>query len=124
MPISNKIAEGVGEVDIIICGGEYPLSPTFGWILKFSLGGLAACVVAGRLAAADPELSILMIEGGENNANNPMVENPALFPQHLVPASKTMVRYKANESEHLAGRDYSLATGGLLGGGSSVNIML
>ncbi|KAK0249716.1 hypothetical protein LTR29_005386 [Friedmanniomyces endolithicus] len=107
MPISNKIAHGVDEVDVIICGG-----------------GVAACVVAGRLAAADPKLEVLMIEGGENNAGNPLVENPALFPQHLVPASKTAVWYKAKKSEQLDGREYMLPTGGLLGGGSSVNIML
>ncbi|KAK0803981.1 hypothetical protein LTR91_008736 [Friedmanniomyces endolithicus] len=104
MPISNKIAHGVDEVDVVICG--------------------AACVVAGRLAAADPKLVILMIEGGENNAGNPLVENPALFPQDLVPASKTAVWYKAKKSEQLDGREYMLPTGGLLGGGSSVNIML
>ncbi|KAK5674946.1 hypothetical protein LTS10_012358 [Elasticomyces elasticus] len=65
-----------------------------------------------------------MIEGGENNAGNPLVHHPALFPTHLTPASKTMVWYKANKSEHLAGREYMLPAGGLLGGGSSVNAML
>lgn len=39
MPIYNKIADGLEEVDIIIAGG-----------------GAAGCVVAGRLAAADPSL--------------------------------------------------------------------
>ncbi|KAK1065824.1 hypothetical protein LTR74_007705 [Friedmanniomyces endolithicus] len=107
MPISNKIARGVDEVDVIICGG-----------------GVAACVMAGRLAAADPKLVILKIEGGENNAGNPLIENPALFPQHLLPSSKTAVWYKAKKSEQLDGREDMLPTGGLLGGGSSVNIML
>ncbi|KAK3074767.1 hypothetical protein LTR53_002499 [Teratosphaeriaceae sp. CCFEE 6253] len=107
MPISNKIAHGLNEVDIIICGG-----------------GLAACVVAGRLASADPDLSILMIEGGENNAGNPLVETPALSAQHLQPKSKTMIFYKAKKSEQAAGREDLIATGGLLGGGSSANIML
>ncbi|KAK0275398.1 hypothetical protein LTR35_011100 [Friedmanniomyces endolithicus] len=78
----------------------------------------------GTAGSSGPKLVILMIEGGENNASNPLVENPALLPQHLVPASKTAVWYKANKSEQLDGREYMLPTGGLLGGGSSVNIML
>lgn len=42
------------EVDIIICGG-----------------GSAGCVPAGRLANLDHNLSVLLIEGGEDNLNNP-----------------------------------------------------
>ncbi|KAK5116559.1 hypothetical protein LTR85_009184 [Meristemomyces frigidus] len=107
MPISNRRAEGLDEIDVIICGG-----------------GVAACVVASRLAAAEPGLVILVIEGGENNDGKDIVVNPALFPLHLLPKSKTAVWYKANKSESLAGREYILPTGGILGGGSSINIML
>ena len=32
----------------------------------FAGGGTAACVAAGRLAKANPELKILLIEGGPN----------------------------------------------------------
>lgn len=42
------------EVDIIICGG-----------------GSAGCVPAGRLANLDHNLSVLLIEAGEDNLNNP-----------------------------------------------------
>uniref|UniRef100_A0A0B7KA09 Glucose-methanol-choline oxidoreductase N-terminal domain-containing protein n=1 Tax=Bionectria ochroleuca TaxID=29856 RepID=A0A0B7KA09_BIOOC len=42
------------EFDIIVCGG-----------------GSTGCVVAGRLANLDHNLSVLLIEGGENNLNNP-----------------------------------------------------
>jgi ribulose 1,5-bisphosphate synthetase/thiazole synthase len=42
------------EVDIIICGG-----------------GSSGCVPAGRLANLDHNLSVLLIEAGENNLNNP-----------------------------------------------------
>lgn len=41
--------------------------------LMISLGGSAGCVVAGRLAALDRNLKVLLIEGGENNLNNPWV---------------------------------------------------
>jgi alcohol oxidase len=42
------------EVDIIVCGG-----------------GSSGCVPAGRLANLDHNLSVLLIEAGESNLNNP-----------------------------------------------------
>lgn len=41
--------EGMGDMDIIFAGG-----------------GTAACIAAGRLAKANPDLKILLIEGGPN----------------------------------------------------------
>lgn len=64
--------ENHGDVDIIFAGG-----------------GAAACVAAGRLAKADPDLKILLIEGGKNNYNDPTVVNPAVYLTHLQPDSKT-----------------------------------
>lgn len=66
--------DSVGDVDIIFAGG-----------------GTAACVCAGRLAKANPDLSILLVEGGQNNFNNPAVVNPAVYLSHLVPDSKTAI---------------------------------
>ncbi len=64
----------MGDMDIIFAGG-----------------GTAACVAAGRLAKANPDLKILLIEGGQNNFNNPTVVNPALYLSHLAPDSKTAI---------------------------------
>ncbi|RMZ35475.1 hypothetical protein D0859_00318 [Hortaea werneckii] len=86
MPITNKIAHELDEVDIIICGDTI-------------VGGIAGCVVAGRLAAADPELSILLIEGGENNAGKDTITHPALFPMNLMPQSKKMVWYSRAKAQ-------------------------
>lgn len=36
-------------------------------------GGPAGCVVAGRLAYADPNLKVMLIEGGANNRDDPWV---------------------------------------------------
>lgn len=65
-------ADQIKEVDIIFAGG-----------------GTAACVAAGRLAKANPDLKILLVESGPDNFNNPAVVNPALYLSHLVPNSKT-----------------------------------
>lgn len=107
MGLTNKLNGCIEEVDVIIAGG-----------------GTAACVLAGRLAEADPELSILVIEGGQNNFNVPNVVNPLLMYQHLLPTSKTALFYKAKASEHLAGRESIVPSGGILGGGSSINFMM
>lgn len=60
------------DMDVVFCGG-----------------GTAACVAAGRLAAANPDLKIMLIEGGGDNYENPTIRNPALYLSHLTPDSKT-----------------------------------
>lgn len=97
----------MGEMDIIFAGG-----------------GTAACVAAGRLAKANPDLKILLVEGGPNNFENPAIRNPALYLSHLAPDSKTALFYKAQASEHLDGREAIVPMGGVLGGGSSINFMV
>lgn len=107
MPIYSKFADNLNEVDIIIAGG-----------------GTAGCVVAGRLAAADPQLEILVIEGGENNYQKSNVVHPALFREHLIPSSQTAIFYEGKEQVELGNRAPIISTGGILGGGSSINIAL
>ncbi|OLN96794.1 Alcohol oxidase [Colletotrichum chlorophyti] len=107
MGLYTKLADDLNEVDVIIAGG-----------------GTAACVVAGRLAAKAPELSILVIEGGTNNRDVPNVVHPAFFLDHLAPDSKTAIFYQGRKSDQLAGRSPIVPAGGILGGGSSINFML
>lgn len=89
-----------------------------------SPGGLAGCVVAGRLAEADRNLSILVIEQGPNNYNDPQVVHPALYPRNLFPNSKFTLFWHANKAEQLAGRSPIVPSGGTLGGGSAINWMV
>lgn len=81
-------------------------------------------MLAGRLAEADPALSVLVIEGGSDNYNVPNVVNPLLYYEHLAPTSKSTLFYKSKASEHLAGREAVIPSGGILGGGSSINFMM
>uniref|UniRef100_A0A093V342 Alcohol oxidase n=1 Tax=Talaromyces marneffei PM1 TaxID=1077442 RepID=A0A093V342_TALMA len=104
MPKSNHIPK---EVDIVIAGG-----------------GTTGIVVASRLAKADPNLSILILEHGPDVRDNPQVVNPALFPTNLLPGSKTATFYTAEPSEYLNGRQSIVMTGGCLGGGSSINFLV
>ncbi|VUC33986.1 unnamed protein product [Clonostachys rosea] len=88
------------------------------------IGGTAACVVAGRLAEADPGLSILLIEQGQDNRGVQNIENPVFFLDHLLPTSTRTLFYKGNKAEQLAGREPIVPSGGTLGGGSSINFMM
>lgn len=88
------------------------------------LGGTAGCIVAGRLATADPNLSILVIERGQDNYNVPNITNPALFLSHLLPTSKTAIFYQGNKASQLGDREPIVPSGGTLGGGSSINFMM
>ncbi|KAJ4124103.1 Alcohol oxidase [Fusarium oxysporum f. sp. narcissi] len=107
MGLYTKLSEDIQDVDVIIAGG-----------------GTAACIVAGRLAEADPSLCILVIEGGQNNYNVPNIIHPAFSMAHLSPTSKTTMFYKGNKAKQLADREPIVASGGVLGGGSSINLLM
>jgi alcohol oxidase len=107
MPLYSKLPQDLKEVDVIIAGG-----------------GLAGCVVAGRLAEADRNLSILVIEQGPNSYGLPEVVHPGLYPRNLFPNSKVTLFWKTRKSDKLAGRSPIVPSGGTLGGGSAINWMV
>ena len=62
------------EYDIIIAGGAH-LSPTSTYLSsarsEYLTGGCVGCIVASHLAAADPNLCILVLEVGPTTYNDP-----------------------------------------------------
>ncbi|KAI1759523.1 GMC oxidoreductase [Hypoxylon sp. FL1150] len=107
MGLYKKLDVDLEEVDVIIAGG-----------------GTAGCIVAGRLAEADPGLSILVVEGGPDNYDNPKVTIPGLYQANLLPDSETAIFYKSAKSKQLADKERIVPSGGTLGGGSSINFMM
>ncbi|KAI0655480.1 alcohol oxidase-like protein [Cubamyces menziesii] len=87
-------------------------------------GGTAGCVLAGRLAAADPTLTILVIECGPTTRDDPMHTQPARYISHLRPDSTTVKFHTGKESAALGGRAPVVPCGQCLGGGSSVNFAM
>ncbi|KAI0629903.1 alcohol oxidase-like protein [Trametes polyzona] len=87
-------------------------------------GGTAGCVLAGRLAAADPLLSILVIEAGPTTRDDPLHTQPARYLYHLRPESHTVKFNVGRESASLGGRAPTVPCGQCLGGGSSVNFAM
>ncbi|KAK8052405.1 glucose dehydrogenase [Apiospora rasikravindrae] len=106
MPLYTQLPDEIQKVDVIVAGG-----------------GTAGCIVAARLAEADPALSVLVIEGGRNNADDPSVAHPLLFMSHLAPTSDTTRLYTGGPEPQIGDRRLTVPAGGILGGGSSVNMM-
>lgn len=90
----------------------------------FAGGGTSACVTAGRLAAADPSLSILIVERGGNTINDVGVATPANFFANMAPGREYSIPYYAEKEPALNNRNSLVSTGGTLGGGSSINAMM
>ncbi|KAM0429566.1 hypothetical protein ACHAQK_011053 [Fusarium lateritium] len=106
MGIYKQLPPELEEVDIIIAGG-----------------GTTACVIASRLSDADPKLSVLVIESGPNNYNEPSIVCPGLFLGNLLPTSKNNALFMGKASKDIADRPLPVLAGRVLGGGSSINTM-
>ncbi|KAI0156748.1 alcohol oxidase-like protein [Hypoxylon sp. FL1284] len=107
MGMYSKLPEALEEVDVIVAGG-----------------GSAGCIIASRLCDADPNLSVLLVESGTNNYNDPNIVHPAFVFSYIMPGSKYTNFYRGSRSDILNGRELILPTGGVLGGGSSINMVL
>lgn len=90
--------------DFIICGG-----------------GTAGCVLAARLTE-DPDVSVLMLEAGEDANNDPRISTPALF-SALYDDPDRDWQYKSEPSQGLHGRRLHHPRGKCIGGSSAINLM-
>ncbi|KAI9453456.1 alcohol oxidase-like protein [Lactarius psammicola] len=95
------------EYDIVIAGG-----------------GTAACVIAGRLAAADANLRVLLLEAGPTTYNDPLHTHPLNFLSHLAPNSHTARMHVSQPSAALGNRTTIVPSGQCFGGGGSINFMM
>jgi choline dehydrogenase len=106
----NPSEVGIGSVpqlgsryDIIVCGS-----------------GSSGSVVASRLAE-NPKLSVLLLEAGGHD-DVPTVMNADQWPLNL--GGERDWNFLAQPSEHVNGRRVPLSMGKVLGGGSSINLMV
>lgn len=79
--------------------------------------------MAARLSDADPNLSILVIECGQNNFANPFITEPIRLLFNILPDSKTALAYMGAKEAGIGDRELVVQSGGVLGGGSSINLM-
>ncbi|RYO86963.1 hypothetical protein DL764_008930 [Monosporascus ibericus] len=61
-----------------------------------------------------------VVEAGPNNFEDPSIIYPAFYLQHLLPQSKTTKFYHGKKASQLAEQEPVVATGCILGGGSSI----
>ncbi|CAK5267117.1 unnamed protein product [Mycena citricolor] len=88
----------------------------------FAGGGTTACVIAARLSAAVPSLSILIVEDGPDTLDSPMHLQPALFIENMRnPASPTMQFHGTRDA---SGKLSSVNHGRCVGGSSVINAMI
>ncbi|KAF8840047.1 alcohol oxidase [Paxillus ammoniavirescens] len=90
----------------------------------FAGGGTTACLVAGRLASADPSLRILILEAGPHTKDDPNHVQPSRCLSNVEPGSPAMSFYIAEPSSSLGGRQLVVNSGRCVGGGSNVNFMM
>jgi len=82
--------------------------------------GSAGSVVAARLAE-DPAVQVLLLEAGGSDEVESVIE-PAQWPLNL--GSERDWGFVARPNPHLNGRSIPMNMGKVLGGGSSINVML
>ncbi|KAG2090360.1 GMC oxidoreductase-domain-containing protein [Suillus discolor] len=92
--------------------------------IVFAGGGTTACVVAGRLAAYDPSLRILILEAGQHTLNKPIHVQPYQYPFNQATTSTTVTFNIGNPSPRLNGRAPIVPSGRCVGGCSCVNLMV
>ncbi|KAJ6566577.1 GMC oxidoreductase-domain-containing protein [Mycena capillaripes] len=87
-----------------------------------------ACVVAGRLAAADSTLRILLLENGALTRDNPAYVQPARFVENLRSimahdAATFMLNFDQAKPAVNIDRSPIVSNASCVGGGSSVNVL-
>jgi choline dehydrogenase len=82
--------------------------------------GSSGSVIAARLAS-NPDLHVLLLEAGGTD-DVPAVMQPGSWPQNL--GSERDWGFVAEPNPHLLGRSIPMSMGRVLGGGSSINVMV
>ncbi|EKM78826.1 hypothetical protein AGABI1DRAFT_114404 [Agaricus bisporus var. burnettii JB137-S8] len=98
--------------------------PTRAYDIIFAGGGAVACIIAARLAVADPSLKILILEAGPHSRNNLDHVQPARFYPALARCGEAFTPHVPKANPKLNGRLAPTVTGRCLGGSSAVNFMV
>ncbi|KAJ3514907.1 hypothetical protein NLJ89_g2088 [Agrocybe chaxingu] len=90
----------------------------------FAGGGASACVTAGRLAAADPSLKILVLEAGAHTRDLDHHVQPGNYFSNLLVPRDVFSFHLGQGGKGTNGRTHIVPTGRALGGGSAVNFVM
>ncbi|KAJ7452732.1 GMC oxidoreductase-domain-containing protein [Mycena galericulata] len=87
----------------------------------FAGGGTTACVIAGRLAAADKSLRILIVENGRHVQEIPFHVQPG---RYMAPEPGMFTMHETSASAQVNGRVLPASNANCIGGGGSINAMM
>lgn len=82
-------------------------------------GGLSGCVIASRLKQRYPNRSIVLLEAGQDEHANPVIQNP--WGGFGLAGTSLMHNYDTVPQRNLDGRQIQNNGGKVLSGGSAVN---
>ena len=116
--IMTNIPSAANPTDPVPSAGGRDAQESYDFIVCGA--GPSGSVVAARLAQ-DPQVSVLLIEAGGDD-DVPEVMTPAQWPMNL--GSERDWAFVAQPNPHLNGRAIPLSMGKVLGGGSSINVMV
>ncbi|WP_170789411.1 GMC family oxidoreductase [Ruegeria lacuscaerulensis] len=111
-------AQTLGDAAITQRYNAQALAPQYDYIVIGS--GSGGAVVAGRLAA-ETDASVLVLEAGDTDQIDAVL-NPLLWPTNI--RSERDWGYSADPSDAVNGRSLILPMGKVVGGGSSINVMI
>lgn len=111
-------AEGLGDAAITQRYNAKKLASSYDYIVIGS--GSGGAVVAGRLAA-ETDATVLVLEAGGTDQLDAVL-NPLLWPTNI--RSERDWGYSAAPSDKVNGRSIILPMGKVVGGGSSINVMI
>ncbi len=111
-------AQDLGDAAITQRYNAQALQASYDYIVVGS--GSGGAVVAGRLAA-ETDASVLVLEAGDSDQLDAVL-NPLLWPTNI--RSERDWGYSAEASDAVNGRSLILPMGKVVGGGSSINVMI
>lgn len=83
-------------------------------------GGLAGCVLASRIKEYQPSATVVLVEAGPDEHNNPLITEPMGISQ--LYNSVYNYKYKTAPQKHCDNREIFYASGRVLSGSTSVSV--
>lgn len=103
-----------------LCSLDDFLSTKFDYLVLG--GGTCGCQIAGRLTE-DPNITVGVLEAGENLMDDKQVSTPSLYPT-LIGRKKYDWCFESVPQPNAGNKTYSMPRGKLLGGSSGINYLM